>query len=1737
MEELDQTHDDMPNSENTETDEVDALAPISLEAFLAQWRDRPSIGTEDILAAILPLMQQLETLHINGKVGPVVTSDHIKVDHGHLFFPSDQVLEPRLNYKKVQTRPKSKSSAISIIEEVSVTSDDVTGIDVRDHDVRSADDVITQPRYLTHFQAWEDKLGHQDPVTDIFCVGMICAALATSLDFRDREQVETFARNRTQLHLLNKRLHPVLSRAIERMTNLTRDGRVQDISVLIKALNNHRQIGSTVELGIDNIAGFETDDKNDARSILLKRLRARLYDMTRRNRLIYHRRVSGELNLTESSVPLVMNFDSIREESLVTASNPFFDRLIKGDEVKLGEYIRFEEMAFAPSVLAKIRSSAARDLREFGGSPLRMVPVFLRWYDLKNAPEEAVSSPLLLMRVELKRRKGIKDAYTLKLLDTKAEINPALAFMLDSLYGIKLPNFVDLAENTALKSLHKLIEDQIMATEPGVSLGYSEKPKLRILHRTVRRRLDKFNKRRAHRQGYVRSRGSLRYQYERKNYNPLGIQMFREYVAIPEAPNRNLFANPKVQRFNMTDTKPPLVTEKTVQEYQTISDTGSRFEWAFDLCSVTLANFNYRKMSLVRDYDAVLAGESDPETLFERFFTDRPRTENVELPPPAPHEQFPIVASDPTQLKSIVKVRTGQSYVIQGPPGTGKSQTIANLLAEIISQDKRVLFVCEKRAALDVVYNRLRGVGIHQLCALVHDAQENKREFIKELEGIYAEWREDKTLPSLAALTKARLSEITKIEEALKDVSLLTDTVGGAVLGAEDSLSAVLDTALSVPDYAAHPSGLYLPDLQDWRLHETDVRRAIAALRRLSGHENLSQAPERIIAQDQWKTESMSAVIPETAKSTLQLLQKLSGETEYVKQPGQNLGGEETPFALISSQISLAVRLLPAYEAGFEGVFGPDSPQARQYKSGLRELEDKQVKVEAAQNLTRIWTEKLSPRDCQSALILARQKDGKLFSFLSKEWRNTKKLILASLDQSAFAVKPQITLLLEDLKAEHDAVDILREGHAALARKFGYPELNDLESLLTERDSLSPAEGEGALPLWAEIIKAPENLRETVTGLGKLKAVLSEIETRFGGTFDGYHALPLSALISAVESLAESSSQLRELQPVFAPLADSSAKFWHAIRIAPLTPGAMGDAVLVDTVKRTLNAAPGLLNVDATALTDIRARLKGHQDALHDLNAKLLVRRAIDKFTVQAGMKNIPDRDLSMPDRAVKSAINKGLRALEHEFGKTRAYRSPREMLSGPAGVVLPTLKPIWLMSPLSVADVLPLAPDLFDVVIFDEASQIPVEDAIPTVLRAPQVIVVGDEKQLPPTNFFNSSSGDDDFDTELGDDLDFELDQESFLSLAAERLPATMLGWHYRSRSEELIGFSNEAFYTGKLLTIPSVRKTAQRAELIVQSPANLPAPIDDILNRPISFNYLPSGIYSDRRNRHEAEYIAHLTREILMNPQHDKSGKTIGIVAFSEAQQNEIETALKALASEDGAFASKFEMEQDREEDGEFIGLFVKNLENVQGDERDIIILSICYGHDVTGKMRMNFGPINKGGGEKRLNVIFSRAKENVIVVSSIKSPMITNDYNFGANTLKTYLKYAESLSIGNLEAARSALRTISSGQSANREARRLDARANFARALEAKGWSVEECVGLSSFTIDLALKDKKDNDYKIAILLDTVLRYEQGDVEETFTARANILEAFGWKVLCVPLTQWWQSPESVIALVGKP
>ena len=439
--------------------------------------------------------------------------------------------------------------------------------------------------------------------------------------------------------------------------------------------------------------------------------------------------------------------------------------------------------------------------------------------------------------------------------------------------------------------------------------------------------------------------------------------------------------------------------------------------------------------------------------------------------------------------------------------------------------------------------------------------------------------------------------------------------------------------------------------------------------------------------------------------------------------------------------------------------------------------------------------------------------------------------------------------------------------------------------------------------------------------------------------------------------------------------------------------------------------------------------------------------------------------------------------------------------------------------------------------VIFDEASQIPLEEAIPAIYRSHQVIVVGDEMQLPPTTFFAASRSDEESVVveEAGERVEVDLDSDSFLNQSASNLPSTLLAWHYRSRYESLISFSNAAFYSGNLFTIPDRQRIlAERPELRVTAAEQGGPNVEHLLSRSISFHFMENGVYEERRNPSEANYIAQLVRGLLQR----QTGLSIGIVAFSEAQQTEIEDALSRLADEDSAFAEHLEADYVREEHDQFCGLFVKNLENVQGDERDIIIMSVCYGHDAGGRMLMNFGPINQRGGEKRLNVIFSRAKNHMAIVSSIRHADITNDYNDGANSLKNFLQYAEAVSKGDEGMARRVLENLNPlSRKALSPASQNDAVVEaLAAALRSRGYAVETNVGQSKFRCDLTVRTNSESLYQLGILVDTEAHYASRDLLDRYLMQPSILRAFGWRFALVLTKDWYHTPDDVLARLER-
>jgi very-short-patch-repair endonuclease len=446
---------------------------------------------------------------------------------------------------------------------------------------------------------------------------------------------------------------------------------------------------------------------------------------------------------------------------------------------------------------------------------------------------------------------------------------------------------------------------------------------------------------------------------------------------------------------------------------------------------------------------------------------------------------------------------------------------------------------------------------------------------------------------------------------------------------------------------------------------------------------------------------------------------------------------------------------------------------------------------------------------------------------------------------------------------------------------------------------------------------------------------------------------------------------------------------------------------------------------------------------------------------------------------------------LRHEIGKKTRHIPVRQLLNRIPNL-LPKLKPCVLMSPLSVAQYLEPSHAIFDVVIFDEASQIPVWDAIGAIARGRQLIVVGDPKQLPPTNFFNSSGDEEDnLAPEEFRDLESILDEMMKHGLRHKRLK-----WHYRSRHEGLITFSNRQYYENELLTFPS-------AETALGG---------------IRFEHLPDAQYDkgkSRTNRLEAEaLIAELVTR-LRNP--DEPRHSYGVVTFSLAQQQLIEN----LLDEERRKYPEIEVHFGDEPPVEGEPVFVKNLENVQGDERDVIFFSICYGADETGRVAMNFGPLNRDGGERRLNVAITRAKHEVVVFSGLRADQIdlTRTRAKGVRDLKYFLDYAER-GPGALTAATS----FAANGEPDSEFERM-----VADRLRLAGYQVHHQVGCSGYRIDLGIIDPTNpGRYQLGIECDGATYHRAATARDRDKLRQSILEGLGWKLYRVWSTDWWHDSE---------
>ncbi|MBP3592818.1 MAG: DUF4011 domain-containing protein [Clostridia bacterium] len=529
-----------------------------------------------------------------------------------------------------------------------------------------------------------------------------------------------------------------------------------------------------------------------------------------------------------------------------------------------------------------------------------------------------------------------------------------------------------------------------------------------------------------------------------------------------------------------------------------------------------------------------------------------------------------------------------------------------------------------------------------------------------------------------------------------------------------------------------------------------------------------------------------------------------------------------------------------------------------------------------------------------------------------------------------------------------------------------------------------------------------------------------------------------------------------------------------------------------------------------------------HEVTLCEEEYKDKLAKLLDFTNITSTIYSLKERQLSVANRLCAGKNSKEYETLYnnaqnnkdylYQISKKQKFWPIRKCMELYSDFIL-ALFPCWLLSPENVSSLLPLKKDLFDLVIFDEASQVFIESTIPTIFRGSNIVVAGDAKQLRPSQtFMKRYMG---ADPEMQDDLSVQaaLEVDSLLDLAVSRYESANLTYHYRSRQRELIDFSNEAFYNSGLQIAPNISENVQ--------------------SRPIE-RHKVNGQWISRHNEQEAKHVVTVLKDIAKNRKNDE---TIGIITFNSDQQTCIADMIDKEAAKDPEFRSFIIKESNRKENGEDISLFIKNLENVQGDERDIIIFSIGYAPNETGKLYTNFGSLSAEGGENRLNVAITRAKSKIIVVTSIEPEelKIENSKHLGPKLLKEYLMYVRAVSKGDAEEVAAVLARLHQGDSKTPSLTGISSiEEQMKERLEKLGYKVRTRLGNKNSRISLAIYDEESDKYLVGVELDTDAFDSGAPLLERDVYKPRFMQSRGWTILRVWSRDWWISPSKVIKTI---
>jgi len=1068
-----------------------------------------------------------------------------------------------------------------------------------------------------------------------------------------------------------------------------------------------------------------------------------------------------------------------------------------------------------------------------------------------------------------------------------------------------------------------------------------------------------------------------------------------------------------------------------------------------------------------------------------------------------------ILDADSSQQEAVYAAKAGQSFVLQGPPGTGKSQTIANIIAEALSQSKKVLFVSEKKAALDVVVNRLKQSKLNNFCLEIHGSQQKKSDIAEDLRASL------EAIKSFAIDSKRSIyiEDINKVKE---QIQMSIDELHRLRSPLEMSLYEIYGELSRLKQLLAAE----LPE------SEREITFTIKNIERI-GQPELSEI-NYLFKQLAKKAEILCnypAFVwrgASVAKLSFELENDIKSNFLEFQRVLRRLKQYADPISL--NYFGREVRNLREFKWLAEACkLALQSPFPRRdwlNKSKINEVASVAIKAKSEHEERNSRMQQLMTKYSQGYLdldhnaLLARfsTKYTGLMRFLNVDyWRDVSKIKKLSLYNEARDLKTLITDLEAAVMLDKQTADINDESAQlsfVLGDFYKHFDTNWQETLTALKwvQKVLDKFDNGDLPVQlADTISNPEDFSDFKKQAEELIAAYEVVKLQMKFYREIFPNPNIEVAKLSFEDLIQ---HFEELIVNVHKIED-----WLEYKDISLKAEELGFKPMLDN----LTAQPSMHNAE---LLEERFLAKFYElwaDKIEMENPclrkfsgqeqRLIIQKFVDLDQKQITKVNAElAKSMSMDwiEYASNPINQEAIQVLQAEINKKKRHK-PIRLLLKEIPELLQTLKPCWMMSPLTVSQLIDASSGSenkvrFDLVIFDEASQIRTEDAISSIYRGRQLILAGDTNQLPPTNFFSY--------IEDKDDPDYEDNHfESVLDECSVFLPNRTLNWHYRSRHESLISFSNYFIYDNRLITFPSPMLRAR--------------------DYGVHFELIEGGRYEkgSRFNRIEAKTVA----QAIIDHYAENPDKSLGVIAFSEAQQDAIERELAALIRKQPKLENFFN-------DDSPDAFFIKNLESVQGDERDVIFFSIGYARDRKGTLSHNFGPLNRDGGHRRLNVAITRARYKLKVFSSITASDIDLERTSaqGAVLLKKYLAYAENSSEQNL----------SDDQAMLFESRVNQGKANalataVKEALETSGYKVTQLLGSSDYRVDLAIARAEDPDnYILAIETDGPVYQSASTVRDRERLRRQVLESLGWKVHRVYARDWVRNSklelERILALL---